>query len=118
MVEPVEHFEPERGVLFLRGLNILENPGVPVLKAGLVENVPAPLVCESSLSRLQYVDALLECVILAARPELARLRDIAVHQPARREAIISVTRIAAARPDAGKVVTGLYRNGRISRTRI
>jgi hypothetical protein len=83
MVEPVEHLEPERGELFLRGVKIFEHPDVPVLKARLVEDVPAPLVGESSLSRLQDVDAFLECIILAAGPELARLRNIAVHQPPR-----------------------------------
>src|SRR5437588_8594924 len=112
MVEPVEHLEPERGELFLRGVKILEHPEIPVLKAGLVEDVPAPLPRESSLSRLEDVDALLERVILGSRPELGRLRNIAVHQPARREAIIGVTRIAAARTNAGEVVTSLYRNRR------
>ena len=112
VVEPVEHLEPERGELFLRSVKVLEQPDVPVLKTGLVKDVSTPLVRESSLSRLQDVDAFLECVILPARPKLTRLRNIAVDQPARRESIIGITRIAAAGTYAGEVITGLHRNGR------
>jgi hypothetical protein len=102
----------KRGVLFLGRVKILEYPEIPVLETRLVEDVPAPLIGESSLSRLLDVDALLEGVILAIGPELSGLRNVAVYNPACREAVVRVTRIAAAGTYAGEVVTGLHRNGR------
>src|SRR5207248_2916330 len=96
VVEPIEHLEPEGNELFLGRVKIFEQPEVPVLESRLVEDVAAALIRESSLSRLQNINALSERVILAVSPELGRLRDVAVHNPARGKAVVRVTRISAA----------------------
>src|SRR3954468_11549313 len=83
MVNPVESFKAENERLSLCRMEGLEETGAPVLETGLEEDVPTPLVAESTRCRRQDVYSGLERIPLPLVPEQPRLRNFAVHNVSR-----------------------------------
>ena len=107
MIQPIENLKTESDVLAFSRVEVLKQPDIPVLEAGLIKDISAPLVGEGSLRWLQNVDVGLKCIPRIVCAEACRLRDLSIHDPTRSESVVGVSRITAPGPNAGEIVIGL-----------
>ncbi len=111
MVQPVKCFKAKSEELAFCCMERLEQAGTPVLETRLIEDVPAPLIGESTGRRCKDIHAGLECIPLAHITELPGLWNIAVDEVTRAEPVVAVSRITASRADTGDVLSGLDGDG-------